>query len=99
MRQVRNAVRDKNGNPKPDSKLRDYEKVPKSQDIEQYYSREVEPHLPDSWIDFHKSKDGYEINLAKYFYNYKPLRSSEDITRDLLELNKESENLLNQAID
>ncbi len=93
------VVRDKKGNPKPDSKLRDYERVPKSQDIEQYFSLEVEPHLPNSWIDFDKSKVGYEINFTKYFYKYKPLRSSEDITRDLLELDKESENLLNQIMD
>ena len=93
------VVRDKKGNPKPDSKLRDYERVPLSEDIEQYFSREVEPHLPNSWIDFNKSKVGYEINFTKYFYEYKPLRSSEDITRDLLELDKESENLLNQIMD
>lgn len=93
------VVRDKKGNPKPDSKLRDYERVPLSEDIEQYFSREVEPHLPNSWIDFDKSKEGYEINFTKYFYKYKPLRSSEDITRDLLELDKESENLLNQIMD
>ena len=92
-------VRDKKGNPKPDSKLRDYERVPKSQDIEQYYSREVEPHLPNSWIDFDKSKVGYEINFTKYFYKYKPLRSSDDISNDLLELKKESENLLNLIMD
>lgn len=92
-------VRDKKGNPKPDSKLRDYERVPLTEDIEQYYSREVEPHLPNSWIDFDKSKEGYEINFTKYFYKYKPLRSSEDITRDLLELDKESENLQNQIMD
>ena len=92
-------VRDKKGNPKPDSKLRDYERVPLSEDIEEYFSREVEPHLPNSWIDFDKSKVGYEINFTKYFYKYKPLRSSEDITRDLLDLDKESENLLNQIMD
>ena len=93
------VVRDKKGNPKPDSKLRDSERVPKSQDIEQYFTREVEPHLPNSWIDFDKSKVGYEINFTKYFYKYKPLRSSEDVTRDLLELKKEYENLLNLIMD
>ena len=99
--QVENGqiVRDKKGNPKPDSKLRDYERVPLTEDIEQYFTREVEPHLPNSWIDFDKSKEGYEINFTKYFYKYKPLRSSEEITRDLLELDKESENLLNQIVD
>ena len=93
------VVRDKKGNPKPDSKLRDYERVPLSEDIEQYFTQEVEPHLPNSWIDFNKSKVGYEINFTKYFYKYKPLRSSEVITRDLLELDKESDNLLNQILD
>ena len=74
-------------------------KSSKIQDIEKYFSLEVEPHLHNSWIDFDKSKEGYEINFTKYFYKYKPLRSSEDITRDLLELDKESENLLNQIMD
>ena len=63
------VVRDKKGNPKPDSKLRDSERVPLSEDIEEYFTREVEPHLPNSWIDFNKSKVGYEINFTKYFYN------------------------------
>lgn len=93
------VVRDKKGNPKPDSKLRDSERVPLSDDIEEYFNREVEPHLPNSWIDFNKSKVGYEINFTKYFYQYKPLRSSDDISNDLLELKKESENLLNLIMD
>ena len=92
-------IRDKKGNPKPDSKLRDSERVPLSEDIEEYFNREVEPHLPNSWIDFNKSKIGYEINFTKYFYQYKPLRSSNDISDDLLELKKESENLLNLIMD
>ena len=93
------VVRDKKGNPKPDTKLRDSERVPLSEDIEEYFNREVEPHLPNSWIDFNKSKIGYEINFTKYFYQYKPLRSSNDISDDLLELKKESENLLNLIMD
>jgi len=99
LRKNGEVVRKKDGTLKPDSKLRDYERVPLSEDVEQYYSREVEPHLPDSWIDYDKSKVGYEINFTKYFYKYKPLRSSEEITRDLLELDKESENLLEQIMD
>jgi type I restriction enzyme M protein len=94
-----NLVRGKDGKPKSDSSLRDYERVPLSEDIEEYFSREVEPHLPDSWIDFDKSKVGYEINFTKYFYQYKPLRSSEEITNDLLKLEEESQNLLNQIVE
>ena len=78
---------------------RDSERVSLSDDIEEYFNSEVEPHLPNSWIDFNKSKVGYEINFTKYFYKYKPLRSSDDISKDLLELKKESENLLNSIMD
>ena len=93
------VVRKKDGTLKPDSKLRDSERIPLSEDIEEYFNREVEPHLPESWIDFDKSKVGYEINFTKYFYQYKPLRSSKDITNELLELEKESEKLLNQIVN
>ena len=90
---------DRKGNRKPDSKLRDNERIPLSENIEEYFDREVSPHLPESWMDRKKDKVGYEINFTKYFYKYKPLRSSEEITRDLFELDKESENLLNQIMD
>ncbi len=93
------VVRKKDGTPKPDSKLRDSERIPLTEDIEDYFNREVEPHLPNSWIDFNKSKVGYEINFTKYFYQYKPLRSSLVITNELLELEKESEKLLNQIVN
>jgi len=42
---------DKNGNPEPDSKLRDYENVPLKEDIGGYMAREVLPHVPDAWVD------------------------------------------------
>jgi type I restriction enzyme M protein len=50
-------------------------------------------------MDREKDTIGYEINFTKYFFHYKPLRSSEEITKDLLELERESELLLNQIID
>jgi type I restriction enzyme M protein len=99
LKEEGNIVRKKDGTPKPDPKLRDYERVPLSEDIEAYFNKEVEPHLPDSWVDHDKSKVGYEINFTKYFYKYKPLRSSEEITKDLMELEKESQNLLNQIVE
>lgn len=92
-------VRNKKGEPKADSKKRDHERIPLTDDIDAYFDKEVVPHLPDAWMDRDKDKTGYEINFTKYFYQYKPLRSSNDITKDLLELKKESENLLNQIMD
>ncbi|SDT86269.1 type I restriction enzyme M protein [Polaribacter sp. Hel1_33_78] len=93
------VVKDTKGNPKPNTKLRDSERIPLTEDIEEYFNREVEPHLPHSWMDREKDKVGYEINFTKYFYQYKPLRSLGDITSDLLELEKESEGIFKEIIN
>ena len=93
------VVTDKKGNPKPNTKKRDYERVPLEQDIDDYYEREVKPHLPNSWMDRNKDKVGYEINFTKYFYKYKPLRSLEDITKDLLKLDEEIEGTMKEILD
>jgi len=93
------VVKTKQGKIKPDTKKRDYERIPLSDDIEEYFEREVKPHLPDSWMDESKNKVGYEINFTKYFYKYKPLRSMSEITQDLLKLEEESENLLKEVIE
>jgi len=94
-----NVVTDKKGNPKPDSKKRDYERVSLEQDIGDYYEREVKPHLPNSWMDRNKDKVGYEINFTKYFYKYKPLRSLEDITQDLLKLDEQIGGTMKEILD
>ncbi len=91
-------VTDKKGNPKPDTKLRDHERVPLTENINDYYQREVKPHVPDSWIDREKDKVGYEINFNRYFYQYTPLRSLKEITDELLALERKSENLLNEVL-
>ena len=91
-------VRDKAGNPKPGAELRDYERVPLMEDIDEYYQREVKPHVPDSWMDRKKDKVGYEINFTKYFYQYKPLRSLKEITDEILALEQKSEGLLSEVL-
>ena len=92
------VVTDKKGNPKPDTKLRDHERVPLTEDIDDYYQREAKPHLPDSWIDRNKDKVGYEINFNRYFYQYTPLRSLEEIAEEMLDLERKSEGLLNEVL-
>ena len=93
------VVKDGKGKPKPDSSLRDYEKVPLTADIDDYFEKEVIPHVPDAWMDRSKDKVGYEINFTKYFYQYKPLRSREEIKSDILALERETEGLLKEILD
>ena len=102
-------VTDKKGNPKPDTNLRDYENIPflrydenkelAPQTIEEYFEREVLPHVPDAWIDESKTKVGYEINFTKYFYEFKPLRPLEEIRKDILELESETDGLLKKVLE
>lgn len=74
------------GNPEPDTSLRDTENVPLSEDIEEYFSREVLPHVPDAWIDHDKTRFGYEIPFTRHFYRYTPPRPLEEIQKDLRHL-------------
>jgi len=39
---------------------------------DQYLKAEVLPHVPDAWIDYDKTKVGYEIPLNRHFYVYQP---------------------------
>jgi len=93
-----NIKTDKNGKPKADSSLRDTENIPLKEGIETYIRKEVLPHVPDAWVDETKTKIGYEINFTKYFYQYKPLRSLEEIRNDILALEQETVGLINEVI-
>ncbi len=93
-----NIELDKKGNPKSDASLRDTEIIPLKEDIDEYFKKEVLPHVPDAWMDRSKDKKGYEINFTKYFYKYQPLRSLEEIRADILKLEKESEGLLLEIV-
>jgi type I restriction enzyme M protein len=91
--------KDRQGNPKPDTSKRDNERVSLSESIEDYYEREVKPHLPNSWMDRSKDKIGYEINFTKYFYKFTPLRSLEEISKDLKSLDNEIQQLSMEMTD
>ena len=79
----------KKGRKQADSALRDTENVPLTEDIEEYFAREVLPFAPDAWIDKKKSKVGYEIPFTRYFYKYEAPRPSGEIMAEILELEKE----------
>ncbi|MGP8024770.1 MAG: class I SAM-dependent DNA methyltransferase [Methanobacterium sp.] len=93
-----------NGKIEADPYLRDYENVPLTENVLEYFESEVKPYAPDAWInedkryfdvkDLEIGKVGYEINFNKYFYEYKPPRPLEKIDHDLKEVQKEILNLL-----
>jgi type I restriction enzyme M protein len=91
----------------PDSDLRDYENVPLGESIDDYFAREVTPHVPDAWIDESKrdTKDGevgvvgYEINFNRYFYKYVPPRPLEEIDAELKQVEREIMALLGEVTE
>ena len=88
-------VTDRKGKPKADSKKRDTENVPFTyggstagtagmpEVIQAYFDAEVRPHVPDAWIDWTKTKTGYEIPFTRHFYKYVPPRPLAEIDADL----------------
>lgn len=64
--------------------------------IDDYMRDEVTPYVSDAWIDYEKTKIGYEIPLTRHFYKYAPPRPLEEIDREIKELEKEIQGLLEE---
>lgn len=96
---------------KTDGDLRDNENVAldPSQSVnninEAYFKKEVQPHVPDAWIDASKKDDkdqeigivGYEIPFNRHFYQYQPPRDLVEIDADLDAVSAEIMNLLQEV--
>ncbi len=96
---------------KADGNLRDNENVAldPSQTVnalnEAYFLKEVQPHVPDAWIDASKRDDkdgeigivGYEIPFNRHFYQYQPPRPLEEIDADLDKVSAEIMALLREV--
>jgi type I restriction enzyme M protein len=98
-------IKDAKGKLVTNSDLRDYENVPLNQDINEYFKKEVIPHVPQAWIDTSKtdSKDGlvgivgYEIPFNRHFYEYVPPRELAVIDEELETLTKEILEILHEV--
>jgi type I restriction enzyme M protein len=83
---------DAKGNPEPNTDLRDTEQIPFSRKvsekeaIDDYIEREVKPYEPDAWVDYSKTKKGYEIPFTRHFYKYTELGNAEDTLREIQSL-------------
>ena len=96
---------------KPDGDLRDNENVALDplQFVdglnEDYFTKEVQPHVPDAWIDAAKRDSidgeigivGYEIPFNRHFYEYQPPRDLAEIDADLDKVSAEIMALLQEV--
>lgn len=84
------VCRDSKGNIESDSTLRDTESIPLKEDIQEYFNREVKPHVNDAYMDESTfSNVGYEIPFTRHFYKYEKLRPFADIMKEVEELENE----------
>lgn len=84
------VCRDSKGNIESDSTLRDTESIPLKEDIQEYFDREVKPHVSDAYMDESTfSNIGYEIPFTRHFYKYEKLRPFADIMKEVEELEGE----------
>jgi type I restriction enzyme M protein len=84
----------------PDTDLRDTEQIPLQEEggIDAFLKREVLPHAADAWYLQDSVKTGYEISFTRYFYKPQPMRTLQEISADILSLEKESDGLLDEIV-
>jgi type I restriction enzyme M protein len=81
----------------PDKDLRDFENVPLKVKIEDYFDREVRPHLPYAWIS-DEPETGYEIPFTRHFYHYAPPRPLADIEKEISQLEADIQGMLKEVM-
>lgn len=84
-----------------DKDLRDKEQVPLSYPggIEGFMQREVLPYAPDAYVNEAETKVGYELSFTKYFYRPTELRSLEEISADIRQIEQEMDGLLSSILN
>lgn len=88
----------KGKNPIPNADLRDKENIPLGGNIDEYIKKEVLPFASDAYYSMDTAKIGYEINFNKYFYKYLAPRSLEEIAKDILVLEAQTDGVLKDVI-
>ena len=83
----------------PDPDLRDFENIPLKVDIDEFFIREVLPHVPDAWMDRNKDKVGYEINFNRHFYKFTPPRPLAVIDAELKQAEEQIMRLLQEVTE
>ncbi|PPV40997.1 type I restriction-modification system subunit M [Ectopseudomonas oleovorans] len=82
----------------PNSDLRDSESIPLADSIHRFFKAEVQPHVKEAWINLESVKIGYEISFNKYFYKHQPLRSMEEVAREIVALEQQAEGLIAEIL-
>ena len=89
----------KKGKKQPDKSKRDTEIIPLDEDIDDYIAKNVLPYNPDAYLDRTLDKIGYEIPLTRVFYKFVPPTASEEILKEIKELEAEESRLMKELFE
>jgi type I restriction enzyme M protein len=80
----------------PDPDLRDTEQISLLEEggIDAFVRRDILPYTADAWIRQDATKIGYEVSFTQHFYKPQPLRTLEEISADIVAIEKEAEGML-----
>jgi type I restriction enzyme M protein len=67
--------------------------------IDRYAEVEVQPYVPDGWVDHSRTRIGYEIPLTRHFYRYVVPRPLEEIDAEIKALEAEIQALLREVTE
>lgn len=76
---------DKEGTPLPDTETSDSEIIKLNIDVEEYFEKEVYPHVPDAMY-FDNIGTGAEFPFTRYFYEYQKNESADDLLKQFMAL-------------
>lgn len=86
----------KKGKPQPQKGKTDTEIIPLYDDIDLYFEKNVIPFNPLAYMDRSKDKIGYEIPFTRIFYKFVEPKKSDDIYREIKELEAEETSLMKE---
>lgn len=88
----------KKGKPQPDKAKSDTEIIPLSENIDEYFAKNVLPYNSIAYMDRSKDKVGYEIPFTRLFYKFTPPRKSDEIFAEFKALTAEETDLMKEIL-
>ena len=88
----------KKGKPQPDKAKSDTEIIPLSENIDDYFAKNVLPYNSIAYMDRSKDKIGYEIPFTRLFYKFTPPRKSDEIFAEFKALTAEEADLMKEIL-
>ncbi|MGX7108686.1 type I restriction-modification system subunit M [Facklamia miroungae] len=98
--------KDRKGNVEIDTTTKNTEIIKLSYDINDYFEKEVIPHVPDAiyFYDYDEKKNnskeklGAEIPFTRYFYEYEEPEKADDLLEAFISIEKETRNLIEELL-